>query len=112
MDENKQTNENLKYALCYVPVVAIILHFVEKNKTPVLEKHIRYGMVLFIAYVILTILISWFFTWLLFFAYIWLSIFLGYKTYSWESIEIKFIDDFFDKKKTNKSDKKDIFEEL
>lgn len=112
MDENKQTNENLKYALCYVPVVAIILHFVEKNKTPILEKHIRYGMVLFIAYVVLTILISWLFTWLLFFAYIWLSIFLWYKTYSWEFVEIKFIDDIFDKNKTNKSEKKDDLDQF
>lgn len=112
MDENKQTNENVKYTLCYVPVVAIILYFIEKNKTPILEKHIRYGMVLFITYVILTILISWLFTWLLFFAYIWLSIFLGYKTYSGEDVQIKIIDDIFDKNKTNKSEKKESSEKL
>lgn len=121
MNESKQTNENLKYALCYVPIVAIILHFLEKNKTLVLEKHIKYGMALFIFYIILSILISWFLTWLLFFMYIWLSIFLGYKTYSGEDFQIKFIDDFFqikfindllNKSKNNKTEKKDNSEEL
>lgn len=47
MDENKQTNENLKYALCYIPLVSFILYYIEKNKSAILEKHIRYGMVIF-----------------------------------------------------------------
>lgn len=111
MDENKQTNENLKYALCYVPVVAIILFYVEKNKTAILEKHIRYGMVIFWAYIVLWILASWLFKWLLGFFYIWVSIYMWYKTYIWESVQIKFIDDFFDKSKSNKS-KSDKSDEL
>ena len=47
MDENKQTNENLKYALCYVPLFAFIFFYIEKNKTAILEKHLRYGMFIF-----------------------------------------------------------------
>lgn len=112
MDENKQTNENLKYALCYVPLVAFILFYVEKNKTAILEKHVRYGMFIFWAYLILLILVSWLFKWLLWLFYIWFSGFMWYKTYIGEPVEIKFIDDFFDKSKTDKSVKKDDSDEL
>ncbi|MDD2907606.1 MAG: hypothetical protein PHH98_03105 [Candidatus Gracilibacteria bacterium] len=99
MEENKQTNENLKYALCYVPFVAFILYYIEKNKSAILEKHIRYGMVIFGIYIILLILVSWLFKGLLGFLYIGVSIFLGYKTYIGEEVQIKFIDDFFNKSK-------------
>ena len=99
MDENKQTNETIKYALCYVPFVSFILYYIEKNKSAILEKHIRYWMIIFWIYIILLILASWLFKWLLWFLYIWVSVFMWYKTYIWEDIKIKFIDDFFNKSK-------------
>jgi len=112
MDENKQTNENLKYALCYVPLVAFILFYVEKKKTAILEKHVRYGMVIFWAYLILLILVSWLFKWLLWLFYVWVSVFMWYKTYIGEDIQIKFIDDFFDKSKSDKPVNSDKSDEL
>jgi hypothetical protein len=35
-------NENIKYALCYIPLVAIVILFIEENKDEKLKKHIRY----------------------------------------------------------------------
>lgn len=43
MDELKKSNsDNLKNALCYIPFVALVLMFVETNKTDELQKHIKY----------------------------------------------------------------------
>lgn len=100
--ENNNSDQ-IKNALCYVPIVAIVLYFIEQNKTKVLEKHIRYGIVLFLWYSILTILVSWFFMWFVVLAYMWASLFLWYKAYIWEDVQISFIDDFFDKQTKNNS---------
>lgn len=43
MDELKKSDsDNLKNALCYIPFVALVLMFVETNKTDELQKHIKY----------------------------------------------------------------------
>ncbi len=48
MDQNNvPKSDNLKNALCYVPLMAFIIFFIESNKTPVLKKHIKYGGALF-----------------------------------------------------------------
>jgi len=97
--ENNNTNwDNIKNALCYIPFVAVVLYFIEQNKSQQLEKHIRYGIVLFIGYIILSILVSFLFNGLVVLAYIWASIFLWYKAYIWEDVQIDFIDNFFNKK--------------
>jgi len=36
-------NENLKNAICYIPLVAFIIFFTEPNKSNELMKHIKYG---------------------------------------------------------------------
>jgi len=35
-------NENIKHALCYIPIVAIVILFIEDKKDEKLKKHIRY----------------------------------------------------------------------
>lgn len=99
MENNTSNNKKLKNALCYVPIVAIILQFIEQNKDEDLERHIRYGIILFVAYIILMILISFFFKGIIVLAYMWISIYLWYKAYIWEDVKISFIDDFFKSKK-------------
>jgi len=59
MSEN--SNNNIKNAICYIPFVAIIVLFIEDKKDDDLKKHIRYGIMLFLIYLILTIIISLFF---------------------------------------------------
>lgn len=91
----KNNADNAKLALCYVPLLAFILHFVAENKTKQLEKHIRYGMVIFGIYVICVLLLAWIFKWIVLLAYLVVSWILGYKAYIWEPMELTFIDDFF-----------------
>lgn len=42
METNKSPSDNLKNALCYVPIGALVLFFTEENKTKSLKKHIKY----------------------------------------------------------------------
>jgi hypothetical protein len=43
MDELKKSGSDyLKNALCYVPLVALVLFFTEENKSVELKKHIKY----------------------------------------------------------------------
>lgn len=41
-DLQKPESDNLKNALCYIPLVALVLFFVEENKTDELRKNIKY----------------------------------------------------------------------
>jgi len=34
--------ENVKNAICYIPFIAIVLYFVEENKTQDFVKHMNY----------------------------------------------------------------------
>lgn len=36
------SNQNTKNALCYIPLVAFILYFIEDKKTEEFSKHLRY----------------------------------------------------------------------
>ena len=56
-NEGPGKNENLKNAICYIPLVAFMLFFTESNKTPELMKHIKYGGSLFVIYIILNVFI-------------------------------------------------------
>ncbi len=97
MEIKEGQNERLKNALCYIPMVAFVLFFIEENKTKTFEKHMRYWMVFFIVYFVLTILMSWLFMGLLFLFYMGVSIVFGYKAYIWEDIKLEFLDNFFEK---------------
>ena len=52
------TNELLKHALCYIPLVGAVLFFVENNKSTELMKHIKYGTFLFLAYILLNFIFN------------------------------------------------------
>ncbi len=99
--EKKTSNsENFKNALCYVPLGAIVMFFGENKKTDTLRKNIKYGLILFWIYAILNIFLWWLIPrWILFLVYAWISIFFGMKAYSWESVEIDYIDDLEQKVK-------------
>jgi len=99
MSENNK--ENFKYAICYIPLVAIFLFFTEKNTNEQYKKHIKYWMILFWIYAATTTLLnilwmSWF-NWLVFIAYMSISIFLGYKAYNWEKVDVDVLNDISDK---------------
>lgn len=51
MSESKK--DNLKNALCYIPLFSIVIFFAEDKKTDELKKHIKYAVFLLIAYVLL-----------------------------------------------------------
>ena len=84
--------DNIKNLLCYVPLVAFILFFTETNKSKELMKHIKYWVILFIAYIILKAVLGFLIWWLIWIFYILISIYLWYKAYNWEEIEIEYID--------------------
>lgn len=88
--ENWSKKDNLKNAMCYIPLVSIVFFFTESNRSQEFNMHIKYGIFLLIAYMILMwILWSW---GLLFIIYIWISWFLWYKANNWENIELEVFD--------------------
>ena len=95
---SQSNNANLKNALCYVPFVAFILFFLEADKTADLLKNIKYGAGLFIAYFVLNFIAGLFgLSTLIFVAYLIASIYLGYKAYVGDAIEIEWMDVLEDK---------------
>jgi hypothetical protein len=42
MNNTENQNARVKNALCYIPVVAFVLFFIEENKTPDLDRNIKY----------------------------------------------------------------------
>ena len=109
MDNNTASNsDKLKHALCYVPLVGVILFFTEQNKSSQLMKHIKYGTFLFVAFVFIRFIIVWILmldiTWLLFLIYAWIAGFLWWKSYNWENVDIEYIDEFEKKVKNNLND--------
>lgn len=91
--EKNYNKDNFKNAICYIPLVAVVLFFTENNKTPELNKNIKYWTFLLIVYVLLNAFVwFWVFRWLIVIIYLWVSWFLWYKAYSWEKIEIEVID--------------------
>jgi uncharacterized membrane protein len=90
--ENGSKKDNLKNAMCYIPVVSVIFFFIESNRSDEFNKHIKYGIFLLIAYIILMFFLWWAFWWLLALVYLWISWFLWYKAYNWENIELEVFD--------------------
>jgi fatty acid desaturase len=92
--ETKTNSEKFKYTICYIPFVAIVLFFVEENKTPEFAKHIKYGSFFFIVYVLLAFLfiaigLGWSIPFVI---YIIVSVYFWYKAYSWEKVELEYFD--------------------
>ena len=101
-------NNNLKNALCYIPLVAIILAFTEENKTEEFKKHMNHWIFLFIIYLVVKLILGmFFFYWsfgifgILTFLYFVISIILWYKAYVWEDIQVDILDNIEDKVKDN-----------
>lgn len=98
----KSPKDNFKNALCYIPLVAVLLFFIEENKTPDLGRNIKYWMYLFGLYVVISTLMMFTiilapFVIILNLIYIWISIYYWYKVYNWAEIRIEFIDKLDDK---------------
>ena len=109
--EKQQTEQQqVKNAMAYIPVVPFVLYFTEEVKSPQFLKHIKYWMILFWIFIVLTIFFRSAFLWILFLAYIWVSSYLAYKAYIWEDVSFKFVDDFLEKQesKINKKDNWDL----
>ena len=117
MSESESKKDNLKYAMCYIPFVAIIIYIVEANKTRELQKHINYWLILLGSIVIINIILKTlyldFFAGIAALLYIIGSGYLWYKIFSWEEVEVGIIDKIEQKIKTftnkGKEDEKDVF---
>ncbi len=92
----KPNNKKFNEALCYAPLWAILIHFIveEKDKTKDLKKHMKYGFILFIIFLIAFFLLWWLISGLILVIYLGIAGFLGYKVYSWEKVQIDIIDNF------------------
>lgn len=100
--------DNLKNALCYIPIVAIVLAFTEQNKTEEFKKHMNYWIILFIIYLVIKMILwVFFFYWSFMISstitliYFIISGILWYKAYVWEDVKIDVLDDIEDKVKDN-----------
>lgn len=92
----KPNNKKFNEALCYAPLWAILVHFIveDKEKTNDLKKHMKYGFVIFIIYLVSSFLLWWLMSWLILVIYLGFAWFLAYKVYSGEEVNIDVIDDF------------------
>ena len=117
MSETKK--DNFKYAMCYIPFVAIVIYFIEDNKSKELQKHINYGIILLALLVVINMVFNslylGFLAAIATLLYIIASGYLWYKIYSWEEVEVDILNKI-EKKVKNFSDKneekgKDVFKD-
>ncbi len=98
MEENNK-KENLKYAIAYIPLVAFFLYFTEKNISDEYKKHLKYAMLLFGIYVVISTVLRLMWMWwlvpMVFVVYLLASWFLAFKAYSWEKVEIDALDNLW-----------------
>lgn len=110
LDDKKEqiTNKDRFYfVLAYVPIINVILLFLTLPKINNLERHLRQWLVLFWLYILLFILGSIFHLWFLFtFLYVFSILFFWAKAYSWEYVEIEFLEKIADFFSSNKNTKK------
>jgi len=97
----KNNKNNFKYAICYIPLIAIFLFFIEKNANDEYKKHIKYWVMLFVLYVVTTTILNvlwlWWLNWFVVLAYIIISLYLWYKTYNWEKVDVEILNDISEK---------------
>ncbi len=107
MGDIKQSNNvNFKNALCYLPMAAIVLFFTENKRSAILNKHIKYGIILLWIYIVGKTIIGAipflsFLDGLLLILYVWISGVLWYKAYNGENVDVEYIDKFETKIKEN-----------
>jgi len=90
--KNSLEKDNIKNLLCYIPLVAFVLFLTEKKKSKWLMNHIKYWAILFIIYILSKALIGFIFWGLITILYVFISLYLWYKAYNWEKIEIEYLD--------------------
>lgn len=95
--EEKRKSDRVKNAMCFFPLVAFIIYFIEKDKTERLKKNMLYAVILFLLCILLPIFTIFSF-WFIFILYILFSIFLWYKSYLWEDLDFEFLNNIFLKK--------------
>ncbi len=91
-EQKKSDSDNLKNALCYIPLIALVLFFTEENKSIELKKHIKYWAIILGWYIILQTILGSFLAWILFIVYIGISGFLFFKAYQWQDVNLEHID--------------------
>ena len=92
--KNKVSNESLNNAISYIPLWAIFIHFTVEDKNEKLKKHMKYGFIIFIWYLIINFILPSFFSGIFFIAYLSIVWCLAFRAYSGEEIKIDTIDDF------------------
>jgi len=91
--KNKISNESFNNAVCYLPLWSIFIHFKVENKNKKLKKHMKYGFIIFMWYLIINFILPSFLSGILFIVYLLIAWYLSFKAYSGEDIEIEAIDD-------------------
>lgn len=98
----KLQKDNFKNAICYIPLLAIILYFIDEIKSEDYKKNIKYWIYLFALYVFSSIIIKfflyyWAILFILFLVYIIMSAYYWFKAFKWNDVNIYIIDEL-DKK--------------
>lgn len=98
----KLQKDNFKNAICYIPLLAILLYFIDEIKSDEYKKNIKYWIYLFVLYVFSSIIIKFFLYYsailfILFIVYIIMSSYYWFKAFKWNDINIYIIDEL-DKK--------------
>ena len=95
-ESKKPNNKKFNEALCYAPLWSVLVHFIveDKDKTKDLKKHMKYGFIIFIVYLVASFLLWWLMSGLILVIYLGLAGFLAYKVYTWEDVNLDIIDDF------------------
>ncbi len=102
MDKEKNSSQDTKNAMAFIPILAFIFYFIDNDKTARFTRNLKYAMILFWAYIILSIFLRFFMYGIVVLAYIWLSIYFWYMAYIWKDVRVSFLDkilDSFDVKK-------------
>lgn len=95
--------KRLYNAVCYFPLVAYVMYFLDMEKDDELKQNIERGMLLFAIYAIFSIILQVFFlSSLLYLWYIGVSVYLGIITYQSKQDSVPVIDDILKKIKNSK----------
>jgi uncharacterized membrane protein len=90
--------EEFTHSFSYFPyfIGPLVMFFLADSDRKKLMVHIKYSSVIAFIAILCIIAMNSFFTWLVSLLYLGLSIFLALKAYSWEKIQIDFIDSLED----------------
>ncbi len=92
MDKEKNSSQDVKNALAFIPLLAFIFYFIDEDKTERFTRNLKYAMIFFWAYIILSIFFRFFMYGIVVLAYFWISIYFWYMAYLWKDIKVWFLD--------------------